>query len=155
MVLSFVLVGFQIIGFLVIYLLVKRKILRSVGPDAVLEKIRSELNSLMVEINSSTDRNVRLITERIEQLQELLTKADRKIAILQRETEKHDMSKAVYSRLVARGPKIGPKVARDSSVQDEVIKLHREGFSPDVIAGHVGTTVGEVELIISLAEDRG
>ena len=46
MVLSFVLVGFQIIGFLVIYLLVKRKILRSVGPDAVLEKIKPGMTEL-------------------------------------------------------------------------------------------------------------
>ena len=149
-----ILVGLQILGLIVVYHLLKKRIARVAEPDAVLDKVRNELNSIMVELNSTTDQNVRLISNRIEQLKELLSTTDRKISLLKRETEKHDVSKAVYSQIMNRGPQIGAKKVGDKSVQDEVIKLHREGFSAGVIAGHVGTTVAEVELIISMATKK-
>ena len=51
MLLAVVLIGLQVAGFFIIYLLLKRRILQAAGPDAVLDKVRSELNSIMVEIN--------------------------------------------------------------------------------------------------------
>ena len=47
---------------------------------------------------------------------------------------------------------IAPAV--EESMEAKVLMLEREGFSPAVIANRLGSTVGEVELIISIARRR-
>jgi DNA-binding NarL/FixJ family response regulator len=36
----------------------------------------------------------------------------------------------------------------------EIIELHRKGIAANIIANRMGSTVGEVELIISLADRK-
>lgn len=45
-----------------------------------------------------------------------------------------------------------PSVASGKSKREQVISLHRQGISPDIIASRVDSTVAEVELIISMTE---
>ena len=47
-----------------------------------------------------------------------------------------------------------PRPAAEESLEARILMLEGEGFSPAVIAARVGSTVGEVELIISLARRR-
>ncbi len=69
--------------------------------------IREEVSRLLVELNQTTDRNIGLMEDRIASLNEQLVTADKKIALLRREIEKHDVGTQVYSRLVeARPPRL-------------------------------------------------
>jgi len=43
---------------------------------------------------------------------------------------------------------------RAPSKKDRILDLHRKGIAANIIAGRVGSTVGEVELVISLSEGR-
>jgi hypothetical protein len=140
--------GTQIVGFFLIYALLKKRLTRFVETEKMGERVREELNSIMVELNRITEQNVGVIEDRIKSLAELLAKADKKIALLKREAEKHEVGSAVYRSLKERQP---PEVGeKPESMRQKVLRLHGEGFSPEVIAGNLGTTIGEVELIISM-----
>ena len=139
----------QILGFLLVYMLLKRRLDRfTTGPDETVEKVREELNSIMVEINRTTEQNIGIIEDRVSQLSDLIVKADKKLSLLQREDTKRNSSERVLKQIRSEQP------PRENNVHDRVLRLYREGFSPEVIAGHIGTTVGEVELIISLKERK-
>lgn len=47
-----------------------------------------------------------------------------------------------------------PSTAGGQSKRERVISLHRQGFSPDIIASRVDSTVAEVELIITMTEGQ-
>jgi hypothetical protein len=174
-----------------------RRFERRFSSKRILDEVRSEMSSLMVELNGTTDRNVSLIEDRIEQLGSLLKRADKRLSILQREMEKYQLSADRYDgsgRRVGAGSQGASNTARgesaetrvpepassekpelpelftDSSVgesansdeseaplpplRERVFDLHRQGISPDLIAARTGSTLGEVELIISLGERR-
>lgn len=48
----------------------------------------------------------------------------------------------------------GKETERAPSKKDRILDLHRKGIAANIIAGRVGSTVGEVELVISLSEGR-
>ena len=55
---------------------------RTVRPKKLLTEIESELDSLLVEMNGTTDRNIRLIEEGIRRLKVEVSQADKRIRIL-------------------------------------------------------------------------
>jgi hypothetical protein len=146
-------VGFQVVGFFILFILLKRRIDRRIAPSDMVREVRNELNSIMVELNRITNQNIGLIEDKINQLKEFLTKADKRLSLLKREEEKHEVSKHSYLKIVQNQPENRP-TNKPADIQKEVIRLHREGFTPGIIAGHIGTTIGEVELIISLEERK-
>jgi predicted DNA-binding protein YlxM (UPF0122 family) len=150
----FTVAAIQFLAFFIIYFMLRRWIERRVKPDEVGRKLRDELESIMVELNRTTEQNIELIEDKINRLQELLAEADKKLSVLKREAEKHEISRSIYDQI--RSGRAGSKQGEvgDRKIQKEVIKLHKEGFSPGVIAGYLGTTVGEVELIISLQNSK-
>jgi hypothetical protein len=98
------------------YLALSRRVDRSVRPDVVLGKIRSEVERMILELNQTTDRNIVLLEDKIRALEELLGKADRRIGVLKRELEKHDMSSMVYTNILKRShPLPGEPQAPDES----------------------------------------
>ena len=157
------------------FFLLKRQMARSLDATEVLDGIRDEINHLVVQLNQTTDRNVGLTEDCIVRLQKLLDDADRRIALLGRESGKHEMSVRVYDQLKrsAAAAKVAPTAPSDgesaekrtaaaaevaSADQDKasrVLSLHRQGFDAQIISSRLGATVGEVELIISLSEQRG
>ncbi len=172
----FVVLAVVVAGLAAVYLVLRSRIDRSVARLDPAAEIRDELASVMVEMNRTTDRNVALLEDRIAQLTQLLADADRKILLLRREGEKHEASRRVYSHLArpaaARGveraaadgaasptegsapPPPPARPAPEPSLEARVLMLEREGLAPAAIANRVGSTVGEVELIISLARRR-
>jgi len=82
-----------------IYALLRDRVRRVASSDAHIAEIRDEVSRLLVELNRTTDRNIALIEDRIASLNELLSSADKKIGLLRRETEKHDVGTQIYSRL--------------------------------------------------------
>lgn len=168
----------------ILYIVLNKKIDRQLNPKEMLDRIGAEVEDIIKELNHTTERNIGLIEDRVESLKSLLESTDRRLAVLRREAEKHEMSNAVYTSIVQKNRKHrtdqqvpataeanptsetrdsvpGSAAARSndippkrSDVRDQVLELHRKGISPSVIAGRVGSTIGEVELIISLQGSR-
>jgi DNA-binding NarL/FixJ family response regulator len=148
----FILYGaLAVAGYFIVYLILKAKLTRSVDPKAILESIREEVDRIIVELNSTTDRNITLLEDKVQSLSTLLEQADKKITILKREIEKHEVSAKVYSEL--RDKQIAEPEEQDR--QTQVLNLHRQGISAAVIAKRLGITLAEIELILSLAAKSG
>jgi hypothetical protein len=177
-----VLIAVNLIGYLVVYLLLREKVRRASSAQAAVSEVREEVNRLIVELNQTADRNVALLEDRIAGLAELLSKADKKMGLLRRESEKHDMGAQVYGRIIDSRPEapsrpgaparpeakartapeapgepdfMGAGRTEALDVRQQVIALHRAGFSASLIASRVGAPLGEVELIISLERRKG
>ncbi len=172
---------------------------RRTRPEALLQEVAREVNSIIVELNQTTDRNIGLIEERIETLKGLLEKVDKRLALMRREWEQYDSTTQVYTNLrqAASGGRITPfaqgqgeaspqrreapdqipeqqprkrgsrpatgasaasaaKTAQQNrdEIRKQVIGLHRKGIATNIIANRVGSTLGEVELIIALHEKK-
>ena len=161
-------------GYVVVYLLLKKKIARTLASATVLREVREEVNRILVELNQTTHRNVTLLEDRIASLAELLARADKKIALAHREAEKQELAEKLYTELAARrgqkpaAPEPGlPEAATapgpdepaqaPQSLQDaaaEAVRLAQAGLSPALIARRLALPLGEVELILSLAEHK-
>ena len=156
------------VGYLVIYLLLKKKIARTLSSASVLREVREEVNRILVELNQTTHRNVTLLEDRIAALGEMLGRADKKIALARREAEKQELADRLYSELAGRRPEpsnlpagaaAGPSgsTPAQSSAEDRqsaAVRLGQAGLSPPLIARRLGLTLGEVELMLSLAEHK-
>jgi len=78
---------------------------RTVRPKKLLMEIESELDSLLVEMNGTTDRNIRLIEESIRRLKDEVAAADKRIRILQGEIQKRtESSRTDYLHLARHKP---------------------------------------------------
>ena len=86
-------------GLLLVYALLRDRVRRATSAAAQIAELRDEVSRLVVELNQTTERNIGLMEDRIGSLNELLAAADRKIGLLHREMEKHDVGAQVYSRL--------------------------------------------------------
>ncbi|HUI72392.1 MAG TPA: hypothetical protein VL354_17870 [Spirochaetia bacterium] len=103
-------------GLLLVYVLLRDRVRRATSAATQIAELRDEVSRLVVELNQTTERNVALLEDRVTQLNELLSTADRKMGLLQREMEKHDVGAKVYSRLVEKGDREAP--ARDLPVRE-------------------------------------
>jgi hypothetical protein len=171
--------AFNAVILAVIYLVLNRKIEKNITPEAFLEKVRSEIQSVIVELNETTDRNITLLEERVRSLQAVIKRADKQLTVLQREVEKHKESSEVYTHLrkagkIVSGPAKGTegtgtplspgrsgatqrsatKTEEELPLEQRVINLHNQGIAPASIANRLNRTIGEVELIISLYERK-
>ena len=130
-------------GLLLIYALLRDRVRRAASSDAHIAEIRDEVSRLLVELNRTTDRNIALIEDRIASLNELLSSADKKIGLLRRETEKHDVGTQIYSRLAegrsrvsgAQGQVSRPRSGREESAQHP---REREEMAPVTAVGESG-----------------
>ena len=144
----FILYGaLAIAGYFIVYLILKAKLQKSVDPKVILDSIREEVDRIIVELNSTTDRNITLLEDKVQNLSSLLEQADKKIGLLRREIEKHELSGKVYSELAE---KRGQEVAEED-LQSRVLRLHKQGIPASAIAKQLGITLAEIELIVTLA----
>src|SRR5271157_1192678 len=86
-------------GLVLVYLLLRDRVRRAASADSRIAEIRDEVSRLLVELNQATDRNIALMEDKITVLNEAISTADKKIGLLRRETEKHDVGSQIYSRL--------------------------------------------------------
>ena len=138
-----------------------RRIERRIEPTAVLNQIRGEVDELIVEFNQTTERNIGLLEERIVRLNRLIETADRRVAVLRRELDAHESGTRVYSDIVQQAA-VQRRQEHEQQQADkqneggtedrrtQIIELYEKGIAPNIIAARVGTTVGEVELIVSM-----
>jgi hypothetical protein len=165
-----VVIALNALGYLVMYLILNDRIRRSSSPASQIQGLREEVDRLVIELNQTTARNIALIEDKIAELTEALAKADRKIGLFRRESEKHDVGAKVYSRILeaktdretqkVESPDAAPRGKAENpggalrDIQKEIISLHRAGFSAPLISSRVGAPLGEVELVISLEKRK-
>jgi len=212
---------------------------RRTGARNVLAEMRDEVDKLVSEIDSATDRDVTLVEDRMKSLRALLDETDKRLGTMRREAERRGSEEKAYAEIGRRGrtqagrqdygdyppaeatamtvpagpasmgatlPQGSPQVAQVSELPDtepnpagpvptaspapqsafqpapqptpagtyepgrprfsvsakpvepkpapfseRVLELHRAGFSEDLIAKRLGTTIGEVDLAIALS----
>lgn len=162
-------VALNVLGFLVLYLVLNSRLKRSSSPAAQIQGLREEVDRLVMELNQTANRNIVIMEDKIAEVSDILSKADRKIGFFRRESEKHDVGAKVYSRIVEA--KAAPEAPREAPAapsggtdpnlggarkdpRAEVLALHRAGFSAALISSRVGAPLGEVELVISLEKRK-
>ncbi len=104
-------------GLLLVYALLRDRVRRATSAAAQIAELRDEVSRLVVELNQTTERNIGLMEDRIGSLNELLAAADRKIGLLHREMEKHDVGAQVYSRLTGGRGSAGGAQGSGSAAQ--------------------------------------
>lgn len=140
-----------------VYFLLNRRISRVLDSDKLLEKVDEEISGLILDMNQTAERNILLIEDRINSLSNLIREADRAVLLLSRELEKKKEEPVVYSHL-ARSRKVVREPAEpDENLSDKnrILDLHNQGLASHIIATRTGTSIGEVELIISLNSGKG
>ena len=98
------LIALNALGCLAVYLILSARLKRAASPDAEIRRIREEVDRLVIELNQTTDRNLSLIEDKLLELTDALAKADRKIGLVRRESEKHEVGNRVYARIIESKP---------------------------------------------------
>jgi hypothetical protein len=150
-------IGLCAAGFFALFLIFRRLINRWIANAAQLDTIRDEVGRMLVELNRTTGENIDLIEARVGQLREFLGTVDKRIALYRRETGKVETGKNVYNSIIRNKPvpapeRIESEIITTISLRDKVLNLYHAGFTSAMIANQLQSTVGEVELIIALAE---
>ncbi|MBF9016177.1 MULTISPECIES: hypothetical protein [unclassified Oceanispirochaeta] len=97
------------------FIYLKLKVDKVVSGEEWIRKIRDEIDQLILEMNQTAERNVALLENRVKVLQDLLDEADKKLQIMQKETEKSDLSRQVYSHLKKQTVLTPPKESENDT----------------------------------------
>ena len=150
----------------IIYKVLSSKINKKIDNKTFLKEVHEEINSLITQINETSDRNVLLIENRLERLNNLISISDRSIVNLKNynnNIKKYESLKVEEEVIQEKVPiKIEEVITQEIKSSDintdvtltrreRIILLHRQGISPTIIASQTKATIGEVELIISLS----
>lgn len=147
----------------IIYKVLSIRINNKIDNKTFLKEVHDEINSLITQINETSDRNVLLIENRLERLNNLITISDKSISnmkyynsLKQQETPvepKHETKAPIFIEEVITHEAEIPEINDDETLtrRERILLLHRQGISPTIIASQTKATIGEVELIISLS----
>ncbi len=148
-----------------LFLFLTRRLVRKLSLEESLDELQREVGGIVTEMNQAAERNISLLEDKIEELRGIEERIDRKITLLNRGTQKGNESAATYREIVREAQKQqrqkpSETVSGDAAeappsdnrpIRERILDLHRKGISPNIIATRVGSTVGEVELIIGLS----
>lgn len=158
------------------FIYLKIKVDKVVSGEEWIRKIRDEIDQLILEMNQTAERNVALLENRVKALQDLLDEADKKLVIMQKEAEKSDLSRQVYSHLKKQTvvprqtgkdePGLFDEISLESPeppqkekaansedsrpLKERVMDLYEQGFGAELISQRLGASISEVDLIINL-----
>ncbi len=133
------------------------------GTQKAVNRLQSEIGELITEINSTTERSIALLENKISSLNALMDKAGRIQKVLAIEKERNESTDRIYSELSRSKslPIVPPdqsSVSRTNfdslSDRNKVLFLHRQGDSVDSITKALAMSRGEVELIIALYDSN-
>jgi hypothetical protein len=98
--------------FVFFYLYIRRR----TGRESILTASREEVNRLIAEIDRATDRDARLVEERITALRKILEEADHRIALLSRDLDRRRASTELYTALGKTPPAVPGLAAGSAAV---------------------------------------
>ena len=152
---SLILIGVNFIILFIIYIFFKNRLNKYINSSLIIDKIREEVDEMVIELNQTTNRNISLIEERLERLQGLLEKADKHVLRLSGIVEKKRENVKMYDDLRKSVPLVEPSGIRNSvSSRDKVLSMFKDGVPKDAIAQKLDKTLAEVDLILSLNQQK-
>jgi len=92
-------IAVQVIVSLSLVVWTRAKVRRFLGSEDEIGKIRREIGALIVELDSSADRNVTVLEDRLTSLKDLVAEADKRISMLGQEKVRRQSEDTVYDRL--------------------------------------------------------
>ncbi len=141
------------------------------GYESRKEEISREIDTILVEINRTTERNLQILEAKINQLNEAVARSEKVFNALNKEKNSIDNTGAIYQKLERKS--INDRIEKMGRLQDEkqqseaaaselpmtrddlrdkVITMYKNGIDIDLISRNLGVTSGEVELIISISK---
>lgn len=159
---------------IILMIILYRKILRNFSHNAYRDRIREEVNRLIIDIEHESDHAVTILEDKIRQIEKLLSDTDKHIALVEQEHEKWQAQKKflnAYQRSKQEPPNFGSDAKKNTVIvykkpigqpssteqtkpyihpQEQIVELARQGFSIDFIAKKVDLPIGEIALILSL-----
>ena len=167
---SLILLCINIILMIIFY----RKTSHNFSQNAYRDRIREEVNRLIIDIEHESDHAVTVLEDKIRQIEKLISDTDKHIALVEQEHEKWRTQKEfleayntpkqegitpvtetkkntvmIYKRPIGI-PDTAVKVPLPLNPREQVIELARQGFSIDFIAEKVDLPLGEIALILSI-----
>ncbi len=176
-------IAVQVIVSLSLVVWTRAKVRRFLGSEDEIGKIRREIGALIVELDSSADRNVTVLEDRLTALKDLVAEADKRISMLGQEKARRQSEDTVYDRLGRQSERRFAEPARQAEpapaaepprhaepsvpfirfsekpldleepFADKVLSLSKRGFSSDIIAARLGATMAEVDIVLSMDRD--
>jgi len=167
---SLILLCINIILMIIFY----RKTSHNFSQNAYRDRIREEVNRLIIDIEHESDHAVTILEDKIQQIEKLLSDTDKHIALVEQEHEKWNTQKEFLERyrnpnqkeaevsadtkkntvMIYKKPIGMSEAAAHASPllnpREQVIELARQGFSIDFIAEKVDLPLGEIALILSI-----
>jgi len=158
---------------IILMIIFYRKIARSFSQNAYRDKLREEVNRLIIDIEHESDHAVTILEDKIRQVEKLMSDTDRHIALVEQEHEKWNVQKQFIqdhqaSKEDAQHPTeqkkdsimiyTKPRGNSDAAIKTppildprkQVVEFARQGFSIDFIAKKVDLPLGEIALILSI-----
>ena len=96
-----------------LFLFLSRRLHQQYNSQRFLEEVQTEVNTIITELNQTTERNLQLIEERMEKLNTLTLQLDRRILLAKTEEERRLESTGTYSQLQEKQRLIQREMARN------------------------------------------
>ncbi|MFH2114306.1 MAG: hypothetical protein ABIJ86_07355 [Spirochaetota bacterium] len=173
-----VLLAIQIIVSIILIVWVRLKVMRSLDDGDSIARVRREIGALIIELDGSADRNITVIEDRLRELKDCIAEADKRIVMLSNERARASAAPNIPLQQVYRTPTQAsqpPVQVAQPPVQvplsqtpsipfirfsekplvfeepfaERVARLHKRGFSSDIIAAKLKATIAEVDLAIA------
>src|SRR6056297_2792602 len=88
-----------------LFLFLTRRLVRKLSLDESIDELQREVGGIVTEMNQAAERNISILEDKIDQLREIEQRIDRKITLLNRETQKENESAATYREIVREAQK--------------------------------------------------
>ena len=159
---------------IILMIIFYRKTSHNFSQNAYRDRIREEVNRLIIDIEHGSDHAVTVLEDKIRQIEKLISDTDKHIALVEQEHEKWRTQKEfleayntpkqegitpvtetkkntvmIYKRPIGI-PDTAVKAPLPLNPREQVIELARQGFSIDFIAEKVDLPLGEIALILSI-----
>ncbi len=159
---------------IILMIIFYRKTSHNFSQNAYRDRIREEVNRLIIDIEHESDHAVTILENKISQIEKLLSDTDKHIALVEQEHEKWRTQKEfldayrtpkqegaepiselkknsimVYKKPIG-APQTTIKTFLPLNPREQVVELARQGFSIDFIAEKVDLPLGEIALILSI-----
>lgn len=159
---------------IILMIMFYRKTSRNFSQNAYRDRLREEVNRLIIDIEHESDHAVTVLEDKIRQIEKLIADTDKHIALVEQEHEKWRNQKEfldnyqasrkqatdpvsdtkkntvmIYKKPIGI-PETTAKVSPLLNPREQVVELARQGFSIDFIAEKVDLPLGEIALILSI-----
>lgn len=128
------------IGFILVFLVLNcismfvfyRILRKRFSKSRILADVRSEVDTLIIDLEREADRDVALLESRIQSLRALINEADKRIVLADRENEKRQEAAKIIDRL-QRTPKPEPTYIPEPAPKPEPAYIPEPATKPDVV----------------------